>query len=106
MIIGYILAGMVIGPYTPPFSLIRNVETVNVFAELGIIMLLFVVGTEFPIAKARSVGRTSMIVAVSETIGTLVISFFVAQALHLFFSIRYFLHWLCPLQARLLRLRY
>ena len=73
MIIGYILAGMVIGPYTPPFSLIRNVETVNVFAELGIIMLLFVVGTEFPIAKLRSVGRTSMIVAVSETIGTLVI---------------------------------
>ncbi|MGH9979775.1 MAG: cation:proton antiporter [Nitrososphaeraceae archaeon] len=85
MIIGYILAGMVIGPYTPPFSLIRNVETVNVFAELGIIMLLFVVGTEFPIAKLRSVGRTSMIVAVSETIGTLVISFFVAQALQLSF---------------------
>lgn len=85
MIIGYILAGMVIGPYTPPFSLIRNVETVNVFAELGIIMLLFVVGTEFPIAKLRSVGRTSMIVAVSETLGTLVISFFVAQALQLSF---------------------
>lgn len=85
MIIGYILAGMVIGPYTPPFSLIRNVETVNVFAELGIIMLLFVVGTEFPIAKLRSVGRTSMIIAVSETIGTLVISFIVAQALQLSF---------------------
>jgi CPA2 family monovalent cation:H+ antiporter-2 len=85
MIIGYILAGMVIGPYTPPFSLIRNVETVNVFAELGIIILLFVVGTEFPIAKLRSVGRTSMIVAVSETIGTLLISFFVAQTLQLSF---------------------
>ena len=85
MIIGYILAGMVIGPYTPPFSLIRNVETVNVFAELGIIMLLFVIGTEFPVAKLRSVGRTSMIIAVSETIGTLGISFFVAQSLQLSF---------------------
>lgn len=85
MIIGYIIAGMVIGPYTPPFSLIRNVETVNVFAELGIIMLLFVVGTEFPIAKLRSVGKTSMIIAISETIGTLVTSFFVAQALQLSF---------------------
>ena len=31
MLIGYIIAGMVIGPYTPPFSLIRNIETVNVF---------------------------------------------------------------------------
>ena len=51
MVIGYILAGIVIGPYTPPFSLIHNIDTVNVFAELGIIMLLFVIGTEFPIAK-------------------------------------------------------
>ena len=62
MVIGYILAGMVIGPYTPPFSLIQSVETVNVFAELGIIMLLFVIGTEFPIAKLKSVSKTSMIV--------------------------------------------
>lgn len=50
-----------------------------------IIMLLFVVGIEFPIAKLRSVGRTSMIIAVSETIGTLLISFFVAQALQFSF---------------------
>jgi len=68
MVIGYILAGMVIGPYTPPFSLIQNVDTLNRFAELGIIMLLFVVGTEFPIAKLRSVGRTATIVALSETL--------------------------------------
>ena len=83
MVLGYILAGMVIGPYTPPFSLINDLGTVNAFAELGIVMLLFIVGTEFPIAKLRSVGRISIIVALFETIGTLVISFLVAQALHL-----------------------
>ena len=38
MIIGYILAGMLIGPYIPPFSLIHDIETMNAFAELGIIM--------------------------------------------------------------------
>ena len=81
MVIGYILAGMIIGPYTPPFSLIQNVNSLNTFAELGIIMLLFVIGTEFPIAKLRSVGRISIIVALPESIGTLVIVFFVAQAL-------------------------
>jgi CPA2 family monovalent cation:H+ antiporter-2 len=81
MVIGYILAGMIIGPYTPPFSLIQNVNSLNTFAELGIIMLLFVIGTEFPIAKLRSVGRISVIVALPESIGTLVIVFFVAQAL-------------------------
>ena len=81
MAVGYILAGMIIGPHTPPFSLIRNVNTVNVFAELGIIMLLFVIGTEFPIAKLRSVGRISVVIALAETIGSLLFSFFVAEAL-------------------------
>jgi monovalent cation:H+ antiporter-2, CPA2 family len=81
MAVGYILAGMIIGPHTPPFSLIRNVDTVNVFAELGIIMLLFVIGTEFPIAKLRSVGRISVVIALAETIGSLLFSFFVAKAL-------------------------
>jgi K+:H+ antiporter len=81
MVIGYILAGMIIGPYTPPFSLIQNINSLNAFAELGIIMLLFVVGTEFPIARLRSVGRISIIIALPESIGTLVIVFFVAQYL-------------------------
>ena len=83
MVLGYIVAGMLIGPYTPPFSLIHDLDIVNAFAELGIVMLLFIVGTEFPIAKLRSVGRISVIVALSETMGTLILSFFVAQALHL-----------------------
>ena len=81
MVIGYILAGMIIGPYTPPFSLIQNVNSLNTFAELGIIMLLFVIGTEFPIAKLRSVGRISIMVALPESIGTLLIVYFVAQTL-------------------------
>jgi monovalent cation:H+ antiporter-2, CPA2 family len=79
MVIGYIIAGMIIGPFTPPFSLIHNVNSLNSFAELGIIMLLFVIGTEFPIAKLRSIGRISIIVALPESIGTLLIVFFVAH---------------------------
>lgn len=81
MVIGYIIAGMIIGPYTPPFRLIHNVNSLNSFAELGIIMLLFVIGTEFPIAKLRSIGRISVIVALPESIGTLLIVFFVAHSL-------------------------
>ncbi|MDQ4014393.1 MAG: cation:proton antiporter [Thermoproteota archaeon] len=84
MVIGYIFAGMVIGPYTPPFTLVSSLETINLLAELGIIMLLFVVGTEFPVAKLRAVGRISLVVALAETLGTLMIVFFIAQ--HLEFS--------------------
>jgi len=81
MVIGYILAGMVIGPFTPPFTLIHSVETVNAFAELGIIMLLFVIGTDFPINKLRSVGKISIVVALAESMGTLLIVYIIAQLL-------------------------
>src|ERR671929_997258 len=81
MVIGYILAGMVIGPYTPPFTLISSIQTVNVLSELGIIMLLFVIGTEFPIAKLKSVSKVSIIVALPESMGTLLIVFFISQTL-------------------------
>lgn len=81
MVIGYILAGMLIGPYTPPFALVHDIDTVNALAEIGIIMLLFVIGTEFPIHRLRSVGRISIVVALAESLGTLMVSFFVAQYL-------------------------
>ncbi len=81
MIIGYIAAGMIIGPYTPPFPLVSSIETLSLLAELGVIMLLFVVGTEFPVAKLRSVGRISLVVALSEALGTLIIVFLIAQNL-------------------------
>ena len=81
MVIGYLIAGMIIGPYTPPFTLINEIETVNIFAELGIIMLLFVIGIEFPIAKLKQIGKISMMVGLTESIGTLIITFFVAQRL-------------------------
>jgi monovalent cation:H+ antiporter-2, CPA2 family len=81
IVIGYILAGIVIGPFTPPFSLVSSIDTINALAEIGIIMLLFVVGTEFPMARLRSVGRISIVVALAESLGTLFIVFFTAQYL-------------------------
>jgi CPA2 family monovalent cation:H+ antiporter-2 len=81
MVLGYILAGMVIGPYTPPFPLLQDLDTINIFAELGIIMLLFVIGTDFPIKKLRSVGRISIIVASAESIGTLLLTLIVGRHL-------------------------
>lgn len=83
MVIGYILAGMIIGPYTPPFSLILNIEVLNLFAEIGIILLLFVVGMEFPIEKLRRIGKKASAIAISEALGTFVIGLVIGtQVLH------------------------
>lgn len=79
LILGYLVAGIIIGPYSPPFSLVGNVEFINVFAEIGMILLLFIIGLEFPISKLRSLGRVvigisaieiAMMLAVSSAIGT------------------------------------
>ncbi|AFU59426.1 putative Na+(Li+)/H+ antiporter [Candidatus Nitrososphaera gargensis Ga9.2] len=79
MVIGYIIAGMIIGPYTPPFSLVSSIETVSLMAEIGIILLLFTVGTEYPIAKLRSIGGKAIVIALSEALGTFAIGYFVGQ---------------------------
>lgn len=81
MIIGYIVAGMIIGPYTPPFSFILHPEILSLLAEIGIVLLLFVVGLEYPIAKLRSVGRKALVIAFSEAFGTFGIGFAVGQML-------------------------
>ena len=79
MVIGYIGAGMIIGPYTPPFSLVLNLDVMNLFAEIGIVLLLSVVGMEFPIEKLRKIGRKAFIIALSEALGTFSIGFIVGQ---------------------------
>lgn len=81
MILGYIIAGMIVGPYTPPGSLLLDADAVNVFAQIGIILLLFVVGLEFPIERLRAVGRKVTLIASAKVMGTFVIGYLLAYAL-------------------------
>jgi monovalent cation:H+ antiporter-2, CPA2 family len=81
MIMAYIIAGMIIGPYTPPFSLIAHVDILHVFAEIGIILLLFVIGMEFPIEKLKNVGKKATFIAIAEASGTFMAGFAVTQAM-------------------------
>lgn len=83
MVIGYLIAGLIIGPYTLPFSMVSSIETVSLMAEIGIILLLFTVGTEYPIAKLRSIGRKALVIAMSEAFGTFAIGYFVGQQMGL-----------------------
>ena len=41
VVLGYIVAGFIIGPHTPPFGLIHDEETIKTLAELGVIFLMF-----------------------------------------------------------------
>ena len=64
LILGYLIAGVIIGPYSPPFSLIRRPDVLSASAELGVLLLLFGIGLEFPLSKLRKVGlKTYAIIA-------------------------------------------
>ena len=63
-ILGYILAGVVIGPHTPPFSFVHDEATIRTLADLGILFLMFSLGLEFHLRRLRAVGRTALVIAV------------------------------------------
>ncbi|MCL2021645.1 MAG: cation:proton antiporter [Betaproteobacteria bacterium] len=66
VVLGYILAGVVIGPYTPPFELINDKDTIDTMAGLGVILLLFALGLEFNLKKLASVGWTAFFAVLAE----------------------------------------
>jgi len=61
VVLGYILAGVIIGPHTPPLPLISNEGTIQTLSELGIIFLMFSLGLEFSLRKLKQVGATAFI---------------------------------------------
>lgn len=68
VVLGYIVAGVIIGPHTPPFGLIHNEQTIQTLAELGIVFLLFSLGLEFSVRKLRHVGGSALVAAVGEIV--------------------------------------
>ena len=63
VVLGYIIAGVIIGPHTPPFPLVQDEKTIRTLAELGVILLMFSLGLEFSIQKLKKVGGTAFIAA-------------------------------------------
>ncbi len=66
VVLGYIVAGVIIGPYTPPFSFITDERTIHILAELGVIFLLFSLGLEFSLKKLGKVSVTAFVAALAE----------------------------------------
>jgi len=106
LIIGYLFAGMLIGPLSPllaPFlsdggssdggaaGLLSDIGALHVFAEIGVILLLFVIGIEFPFAKIRSIGKVAVGVGTLGLFLTLILVFYVCTMIGLGFMDSLFL---------------
>lgn len=81
VVLGYIVAGVIVGPHTPPIRLIRDVPGIQTWAELGIIFLMFTLGLEFSFRKLLSVGVTAVSGAVLEVLFFLITGYSVGYLL-------------------------
>ncbi len=67
VVLGYILAGVIIGPHTPG-QFIVDESTIETLAELGVIFPMFSLGLEFSLRKLTKVGATAFIAAALEIV--------------------------------------
>jgi CPA2 family monovalent cation:H+ antiporter-2 len=77
VVLGYLVAGVIIGPHTPPFALVRDEATIQILAELGVVFLLFSLGLEFSLRKLARVGATAVVAALAEIVLMLWLGFVV-----------------------------
>jgi len=97
LIIGYLFAGMLIGPLSPLWAwllpeggppsgridgigILSDITALSLFAEIGVILLLFVIGIEFPLAKIRSIGKVAVGVGTIGLFSTLIVVFIAANS--------------------------
>lgn len=78
LIIGYILAGVLVGPYTAGLS-VSDSHDIELLAEIGVALLLFALGIEFSFKKLQLVRRIALIGAPLQMLLTIVLGLGIGQ---------------------------
>jgi len=79
LVLGYIIAGFLIGPYFTYFPVITDHASVETWSEIGMVFLLFAIGLEFSFKKLKKVGGTVGITALTELVTMFVVGFVVGR---------------------------
>lgn len=66
LVFGLLVAGVIIGPNTPPFQLVSSIDTLQTLADLGVVLLLFGLGLEFELRLVRRVGGPALLITTVE----------------------------------------
>lgn len=78
-VIGYILAGVVLGP--AGFALVSNEENIALLADLGVLLLLFVIGMELSLRAFRRIWKIALATVALQTAGALFVVWFIGQVM-------------------------
>ena len=71
LILGYILAGFLISPYFPMFFTAGDMDSIALWSEIGVIILMFHIGLEFNLHKLAEMGATALLSAIVKMAGVL-----------------------------------
>lgn len=80
VVLGYIIAGIIAGPALHLFK-ISNIENIRIWADIGVIFLLFSLGLDFSFKKLFNTGKTAFITAFTIVIGMMVMGYLTGKAL-------------------------
>ncbi len=79
LIIGYILTGIIVSPYF--LNIVRSTETIAVFSQIGVALLLFIVGLSLSPKVIKEVGKVSLVTGIGQIVFTSLIGFFISRVL-------------------------
>ncbi len=81
LILGYIVAGFLVGPHMGLFPTVTSTAEVKEWSDIGIIFLLFALGLEFSFKKLIKVGSSALITAITQCVGMFILGFLVGEAI-------------------------
>ncbi len=81
LVLGYIIAGLLVGPHIGLFPTITETENITIWAEIGVIFLLFSLGLEFSFKKLVKVGGASSVMALVEVVVMLMLGYLTGKLL-------------------------
>ena len=103
VILGYLLAGVAIGPFSP--GLVADVRSVQVLADIGVAFLMFTLGAEFSFRELRRLGRVATLGGALQILFTMGLGPLLAPALGLSFVQGVFLGALLALSSTVVALK-
>jgi CPA2 family monovalent cation:H+ antiporter-2 len=80
-VVGFLLTGVIIGP--GGLALARDLRTINVLAEVGVVMLLFNIGIEFSLERLKKIQKNFWVGGGLQVVATIAVTAAVLAALHL-----------------------
>lgn len=79
LVLGYLIAGFLAGNHFDFFPSVKDTHSVEVWAEIGVIFLLFSLGLEFSFKKLVKVGGTASVTALTQIVTMVALGFLVGQ---------------------------